>query len=74
PGGIMVLATPIKDSVFNRQYTSWWYEPAHLTFFEKDVMIKCAEDAHFDVSEIAYSEQGIGRLEFYCKKLSEPVQ
>lgn len=71
PNGVLVVATPICDSVFNRQYDAWWYEAGHLSFFSRDVLISYLEKAGLEVVEIFYSPQGIGRVEFYARKRGE---
>lgn len=69
--GILVLATPIKDSVYGKKMKEksiFWTTVAHLFYFEKRVIESILKDNGLEVFKINQSLEGMGRLEFYCQK------
>lgn len=71
PNGVFVLATPIQDSLYGKkakEQNIFWNVITHLSYFKKIVMINYLEEAGFDIIEMHESDEGMGRMEFYCKK------
>ena len=72
--GILVIATPILDSNYGRESKSnnvFWNVVSHLSYFTKNVMEKYLKNAGFEIIDIKDSLEGMGRMEFYCKKTME---
>lgn len=73
-GGILVVATPIQDTLYGKKMKEnnvFWNVVTHLSYFTRDVMIKYLEDSGFEIIEINGSNEGMGRMEFYCRKASK---
>ncbi|GAB6107666.1 class I SAM-dependent methyltransferase [Fusibacter bizertensis] len=71
PGGVLVVATPIQDSLYGKkmkEHNIFWNVITHLTYFTKPVMIDYLNEAGFEIIEINNSNEGMGRMEFYCRK------
>ncbi len=69
--GILVVSTPIQDTLFGKKMKEnniFWHVTAHLSYFTKDVMIDYLKEAGFEIMEICGSNEGGGRMEFYCRK------
>lgn len=69
--GVFVLATPIRDSLYGKKAKEkniFWTTVEHLIYFDKNVIINYLEETGFKVMESNLSEEGMGRMEFYCKK------
>lgn len=69
--GLLVIATPIQDSLYGKKMKEqniFWNVVTHLSYFRKNVLIQYIETVGFDVLEIHESNEGMGRLEFYCQK------
>jgi glycosyltransferase involved in cell wall biosynthesis/SAM-dependent methyltransferase len=69
--GVFVLATPIRDSLYGKKAEEkniFWTTVEHLIYFDKNVIINYLKENGFEVSESNLSEEGMGRMEFYCKK------
>lgn len=69
--GLLVLATPIQDSLYgkkSKEQNIFWNVVTHLSYFKKDVISKYLNEAGFDILEIHESDEGFGRIEFYCEK------
>jgi len=72
--GLLVVATPIQDSLYGRKTREdnvFWNVVAHLSYFPKDVLINYLNKAGFEILEINNSPEGMGRMEFYCRKIKE---
>jgi len=72
--GLLVVATPIQDSLYGRKTREnnvFWNVVAHLSYFPKDVLINYLNETGFEVLEINNSPEGMGRMEFYCRKIRE---
>jgi glycosyltransferase involved in cell wall biosynthesis/2-polyprenyl-3-methyl-5-hydroxy-6-metoxy-1,4-benzoquinol methylase len=72
--GLLVVATPIQDSLYGRKTREnnvFWNVVTHLSYFTKDVLINYLHEAGFEVLEINSSPEGMGRMEFYCRKIKE---
>ncbi|QUH19018.1 class I SAM-dependent methyltransferase [Alkaliphilus sp. B6464] len=70
--GILVVATPIQDTLYGKKMKEnnvFWNVVTHLSYFTKDVMLNYLEEAGFEVLEISGSNEGMGRMEFYCRKI-----
>lgn len=70
--GILVIATPIQDSLYGKKMKEnnvFWNVVTHLSYFTREVMINYLEEAGFKVLEINASNEGMGRMEFYCRKI-----
>ncbi|MEG6612755.1 class I SAM-dependent methyltransferase [Pseudoclostridium thermosuccinogenes] len=70
--GLLVIATPIVDSLHGkkaRETSGYWNVVTHLSYFSKSVLMNYLEKAGFETIEVNYSPEGIGRMEFYCKKV-----
>ncbi len=70
--GLFVLATPILDSLYGRKTKEknvFWNVVTHLTYFDKQVLSELLEKNGFKIIEINMSKEGMGRMEFYCKKI-----
>lgn len=75
--GILVIATPIQDSLYGKKMKSeniFWNVVTHLSYFTKDVMLNYLKEAGFEILEINNSNEGMGRMEFYCKKVSPVIK
>ncbi len=71
-GGIFVIATPILDSEYAKlakEENVFWNVVAHLSYFTKDVLRKYLKSAGFEVITIIDSMEGMGRMDFYCRKV-----
>ncbi|WP_028830133.1 methyltransferase domain-containing protein [Proteocatella sphenisci] len=71
--GLLVVATPIQDTLYGKKTKEnnvFWNVVTHLSYFTRDVMLKYLNDAGFEVVEISGSNEGMGRMEFYCRKIS----
>ncbi|MFW5891249.1 MAG: methyltransferase domain-containing protein, partial [bacterium] len=69
--GVFVLATPIRDSLYGKKAKEkniFWTTVEHLIYFDKNVIINYLKENGFEVLESNLSEEGMGRMEFYCKK------
>ncbi|HET58452.1 MAG TPA: methyltransferase domain-containing protein [Deltaproteobacteria bacterium] len=69
--GLLVLATPILDSAYGnetKEHNPFWYVVSHLSYFTRNVMINYLREAGFEIVEICDSPEGMGRMEFYCRK------
>lgn len=72
--GVLVVATPIQDSLYGRKTRDnnvFWNVVTHLSYFTKDVLINYLKEAGFEILEVNNSPEGMGRMEFYCKKIKE---
>jgi len=72
--GLFVLATPIRDSLYGKKAEEkniFWTTVEHLIYFDKNIIINYLEENGFEVLESNLSEEGMGRMEFYCKKGSK---
>jgi glycosyltransferase involved in cell wall biosynthesis/SAM-dependent methyltransferase len=70
--GIFVLATPIRDSLYGKKAKEkniFWTTVEHLIYFDKNVMIDYLNDNGFELLESNLSDEGMGRMEFYCQKI-----
>lgn len=69
--GIVVIATPIRNSLYGKRMKEknvFWTTVEHLSFFDKEVMINYLSEVGFTILETNLSQEGMGRMEFYCKK------
>ncbi|MCL1976333.1 MAG: glycosyltransferase [Firmicutes bacterium] len=70
--GVLVIATPFRDSEFVKARTPlqdfWWNEPSHLSYLDTQTLIKRTQKAGLSCIDIVESEQGAGRLEVYLQK------
>ena len=69
--GIVVIATPIRNSLYGKRMKGknvFWTTVEHLSFFDKEVMINYLKETGFKILESNLSQEGMGRMEFYCKK------
>jgi len=72
--GIFVIATPILDSKYGKETNEsnvFWDVVSHLSYFTKDVLKNYLKSAGFYVIDIKDSLEGMGRMEFYCRKTRE---
>lgn len=72
--GIFVLATPILDSEYaknEKEKNVFWNVVGHLSYFTKKVLTNYLTIAGFEIIKILESNEGMGRMEFYCRKLKE---
>jgi len=70
--GLLVLATPIQNSLFGKKMKDqnvFWNVVSHLSFFPKETIISYLKQAGFSILESNMSNEGMGRMEFYCQKL-----
>lgn len=70
--GILVLATPIQDTLYGKKMKEnnvFWNVVTHLSYFTKNVMLNYLKESGFEVLEISASMEGMGRMEFYCRKI-----
>ncbi len=73
-GGLLVVATPIVDSLYAKKMKErnpFWYVKTHLTYFPRSVLTDYLISAGFAVLDTRLSEEGMGRMEFYCRKVRE---
>lgn len=73
-GGVFVIATPILDSEYaqeTKEENAFWNVVTHLSYFTKDVLKKYLQSAGFEVIAITDSMEGMGRMDFYCRKVAE---
>ncbi|MFW6027145.1 MAG: methyltransferase domain-containing protein, partial [Candidatus Woesearchaeota archaeon] len=73
-GGLVVVATPIRDSLYGKKSKGknvFWTTVEHLIYFDKNVMLDYLKEAGFEVLEVNQSPEGMGRMEFYCRKISK---
>ncbi|WP_347491421.1 class I SAM-dependent methyltransferase [Desulfoscipio sp. XC116] len=71
--GILVVATPILDSMFGKKEKDknvFWNVVTHLSYFTKDVLTNYLMECGFEILEISTSDEGMGRMEYYCRKMS----
>ncbi len=71
-GGILVVATPIQDTLYAKKVKEdnpFWRTVTHLSYFTKDVLSNYLKEAGFKLIEIKDSLEGKGRMEFYCRKI-----
>lgn len=71
--GILVIATPIQDTLHGKKTKEdnvFWNVVTHLSYFKREVMMTYICEAGFKVLEINNSDEGMGRLEFYCQKIN----
>lgn len=71
-GGIFVIATPILDSKYaqdKKEANVFWNVVTHLSYFTKDVLEAYLQSAGFQVITITDSMEGMGRMDFYCRKV-----
>lgn len=71
-GGLLVVATPIQDTLYGKKTKEnnvFWNVVTHLSYFTRDVMVKYLQDSGFEIIEISGSNEGMGRMEFYCRKI-----
>jgi hypothetical protein len=47
----------------------FWNVVSHLSFFPKETIISYLKQAGFSILESNMSNEGMGRMEFYCQKL-----
>jgi glycosyltransferase involved in cell wall biosynthesis/2-polyprenyl-3-methyl-5-hydroxy-6-metoxy-1,4-benzoquinol methylase/predicted negative regulator of RcsB-dependent stress response len=72
--GMLVVATPILDSKYaeeSKENNAFWYVVSHLSYFTKDVLINYLKKAGFKIIDIKDSFEGMGRMDFYCRKINE---
>ncbi|MCY6959555.1 glycosyltransferase [Clostridium brassicae] len=72
--GLLVVATPIVDSLYGKsakESNVFWHVVTHLSYFSRKVMIDYLEEAGFGVLETNMSKEQLGRMEFYCRKIKE---
>lgn len=72
--GLLVVATPIQDTLYGKKMKEnnvFWNVVTHLSYFTRDVMLKYLQDSGFEIIEISGSNEGMGRMEFYCRKISK---
>ena len=72
--GMLVIATPIQDTLYGKKMKEnnvFWNVITHLSYFTKDVMLNYLKEAGFEVIEINGSNEGMGRMEFYCRKINK---
>lgn len=72
--GLLVVATPIQDSLYAKKTNEnnvFWNVVSHLTYFSKNVLINYLNESGFEILEINNSPEGMGRMEFYCRKVKE---
>ena len=72
--GLLVVATPIQDTLYGKKMKEnnvFWNVVTHLSYFTRDVMVKYLQDSGFEIIEISGSNEGMGRMEFYCRKISK---
>lgn len=70
--GIFVIATPILDSEYAQQTKMenvFWNVVTHLSYFTKSVLSQYLQSAGFEIISITDSMEGMGRMDFYCKKV-----
>ena len=70
--GMLVLATPIVDSLHGKREglnAANWYVVTHLSYFSFEVLNNYLHESGFEIIEVNYSPEGYGRLEFYCAKI-----
>ncbi len=70
--GILVIATPMQDSVYAKKVKEnnlFWCTVTHLSYFTKDVLSNYLKESGFELIEINDSLEGMGRMEFYCRKI-----
>ena len=70
-GGILVIATPFRDSKFSMSLglnDFWWNEPAHLTYMDTQSLIINAQKFGLKLITVDEGEEGAGRLEVYLQK------
>ncbi len=70
--GLLVIATPIQDTLFGKKMkenSAFWYTVTHLSYFTKDVLSQYLKESGFELLEINSSPEGMGRMEFYCRKV-----
>jgi 2-polyprenyl-3-methyl-5-hydroxy-6-metoxy-1,4-benzoquinol methylase len=69
--GLFVLSTPNLSSLYSRkskENNRFWFMAAHLSFFSREVLEKYLTQAGFEVIEENVSQEGMGRMELYCRK------
>lgn len=69
--GILIIATPIQDTLYGKKMKEsnvFWNVVTHLSYFTKEVMIRYLKEAGFNILDISGSNEGMGRMEFYCRK------
>lgn len=72
--GIFVIATPILDSEYAQQTKTenvFWNVVTHLSYFTKSVLRQYIQSAGFEIINITDSMEGMGRMDFYCKKVTD---
>lgn len=70
--GLFVIATPILDSNYGdetKENNTFWNVVSHLSYFTKNVLSEYLKNAGFMVIDIKDSIEGMGRMEFYCRKI-----
>lgn len=72
--GLLVVATPIADSLYSKKIKEknpFWHEKSHLTYFSRTTLLDYLNSAGFEVLDMNLSQEGMGRMEFYCRKVRE---
>ncbi|MPM31000.1 Ubiquinone biosynthesis O-methyltransferase [bioreactor metagenome] len=72
--GLLVVATPIVNTLYGKkmkEHNIFWNVVTHLSYFSREVMIEYLNQSGFEVIETNMSKEQMGRVEFYCRKITE---